>query len=163
LRPLSCPSVAPPRSFRQDVNRAGTDRGILHSNRRSAIQKVRRESRLVKELIVDHRSRITDNGLAILPHLLPCRIGSGLRLVFMLESPALLFFHTVGNHDDVSLTPASLAVTLTVLPSVSLLPVAPFILLPFLACACAKTRASAGRSPSRNKPSRTTRFVRSAE
>src|SRR6266481_7277273 len=49
LRPLSRPPVASPRSFRQDVNRAGTGRGILNSNRRSAIQKVRLESRLVKQ------------------------------------------------------------------------------------------------------------------
>jgi mRNA-degrading endonuclease YafQ of YafQ-DinJ toxin-antitoxin module len=30
-----------------------------------------------------------------------CRIGKGLRLVFTLESPALLYFHTIGNHDEV--------------------------------------------------------------
>ena len=30
-----------------------------------------------------------------------CRIGRGLRLVFTLESPALLYFHTIGNHDEV--------------------------------------------------------------
>ena len=34
--------------FRQDVNRAGPGRRILDCDRRSAIQKVRRESRLVK-------------------------------------------------------------------------------------------------------------------
>jgi mRNA-degrading endonuclease YafQ of YafQ-DinJ toxin-antitoxin module len=30
-----------------------------------------------------------------------CRIGRGLRLVFTLESAALLYFHTIGNHDEV--------------------------------------------------------------
>jgi mRNA-degrading endonuclease YafQ of YafQ-DinJ toxin-antitoxin module len=30
-----------------------------------------------------------------------CRIGRGLRLVFTSESPALLYFHTIGNHDEV--------------------------------------------------------------
>ncbi len=30
-----------------------------------------------------------------------CRIGRGLRLLFTLESPALLYFHTIGNHDEV--------------------------------------------------------------
>ena len=29
------------------------------------------------------------------------RIGRGLRLVFTLESPVLLYFHTIGNHDEV--------------------------------------------------------------
>jgi hypothetical protein len=29
------------------------------------------------------------------------RIGKGLRLIFTLESPALLYFHTIGNHDEV--------------------------------------------------------------
>jgi mRNA-degrading endonuclease YafQ of YafQ-DinJ toxin-antitoxin module len=29
-----------------------------------------------------------------------CRIGKGLRLVFTLESRALLYFHTIGNHDE---------------------------------------------------------------
>src|SRR5436190_625096 len=47
LRPLSRPSVAPSRSVRPDVNRAGTGRGLRNSHRRPAIQKVRRESRLV--------------------------------------------------------------------------------------------------------------------
>jgi hypothetical protein len=30
-----------------------------------------------------------------------CRIGRGLRLLFTLESPALLYFHAIGNHDEV--------------------------------------------------------------
>jgi mRNA-degrading endonuclease YafQ of YafQ-DinJ toxin-antitoxin module len=30
-----------------------------------------------------------------------CRIGRGLRLVFTLESPASLYFHMIGNHDEV--------------------------------------------------------------
>jgi hypothetical protein len=30
-----------------------------------------------------------------------CRIGRGLRLLFTLESPSLLYFHTIGNHDEV--------------------------------------------------------------
>ena len=30
-----------------------------------------------------------------------CRIGRGLRLVFTLETPALLYFHMIGNHDEV--------------------------------------------------------------
>jgi mRNA-degrading endonuclease YafQ of YafQ-DinJ toxin-antitoxin module len=30
-----------------------------------------------------------------------CRIGRGLRLIFTLEPPSLLYFHMIGNHDEV--------------------------------------------------------------
>jgi mRNA-degrading endonuclease YafQ of YafQ-DinJ toxin-antitoxin module len=30
-----------------------------------------------------------------------CRIGRGLRLIFTLKTPATLYFHMIGNHDEV--------------------------------------------------------------